>query len=107
MTAQVQYDPQIIHQFASGLYRQANSIIATHTLLGGVLGALVGTGAGLVTNEATMAVIGAVVLGLLGGALGLSIGRQKSFSLKLQAQTALCQMQIEANTRAVAQMRAG
>jgi outer membrane lipoprotein SlyB len=106
MTAQIHYDPQVIQEFALGLYRQANSIIATHTVVGGILGAAAGAVVGIVTNESAMAIAGALFIGLLGAALGLSMGRQKSFSLKLQAQTALCQLQIEANTRAAAQMRA-
>ena len=39
--------------------------------------------------------IGALVLGLI----AFSLGQQKAFALRLQAQVALCQVQIEANTR--------
>lgn len=39
--------------------------------------------------------VGLVLFGLLGWALG----RERAFVLKLQAQTALCQTQIELNTR--------
>lgn len=40
---------------------------------------------------------------MLGGAIGVSL----AFNLKLKAQLALCQMQIEANTRATLQAMAG
>jgi hypothetical protein len=39
---------------------------------------------------------------ILGGAMGYAIGTEKAFTLRLQAQVALCQVQIEANTRAQA-----
>ncbi|WP_437596869.1 hypothetical protein WMF28_30270 [Sorangium sp. So ce590] len=107
MTAQVQYDPQIIQQFAASLYRQANSIVATYALLFGLLGTAVGAPAGafLLGNRSSweiFAAVGAVVLGGFVGLLGALMGQQRAFALKLQAQQALCQLQIEANTRATA-----
>ncbi|XYI03558.1 hypothetical protein ACMHYB_28835 [Sorangium sp. So ce1128] len=103
MATQVQYDPQIVQKFASDLYRQANGIIVTHTVIGALLGLTFGLAPGILAREGSVAVIGALAVGLLGCALGLSTGRQRAFALKLQAQTALCQLQIEANTRAAAQ----
>jgi hypothetical protein len=41
----------------------------------------------------------AFVLGILGAVSGYSRGRDKAFHLKLEAQVALCQVQIEVNTR--------
>jgi len=91
----INYDPQVIYQFADALYRQANQIIISYALLGG----LVGLGAGYYVNKSLglYAVLGAVIAGLIGYALGV----QRAFVLKLQAQTALCQVKIEENTRKV------
>jgi hypothetical protein len=36
---------------------------------------------------------------LLVGVTAFRMGQEKAFALRLQAQTALCQLQIEANTR--------
>ena len=43
--------------------------------------------------------LGATLGVLIGAGLGFYLGQQKAFILKLQAQTALCQAQIERNTR--------
>ena len=42
------------------------------------------------------------MVGLVGGALGVVVGSNRAFALRLMAQTALCQMQIERNTRPAA-----
>lgn len=101
------YDPVIIQKFADMLYAQARSIVATCTLIGLVAGGAVGY---MLSNnpsiKTTYAVIGAVILGLI----GFAIGQSRAFSLRLKAQTALCQMKIEQNTRsgkAVAQQDQG
>lgn len=86
---ETRYDATVIQQYADGLYAQAKRTVIVHALLG----ALIGLAAAFVTP----------VLGLLGallvGAIGYVIGQNKAFSLRLQAQTALCQVQIERNTR--------
>ena len=91
-----QYDPKVIIEFAEQLYSQANSIIATHTAIGAIVGLVFGYIGGRALNAAG---VGALILGAIAGAIGFSIGRQKAFSLKLQAQTALCRVRIEENTR--------
>jgi hypothetical protein len=95
----VPYDPRVIQRFADRLYRQANSIIAVSTLIGAIVGGvggyLAGQGSHNNSSAATFAGVGAIVAGLI----GLYIGVQMAFFLKLRAQMALCQMAIEANTR--------
>lgn len=39
------------------------------------------------------------LFGFLFGAIGAAVGRARGFDLRLQAQLALCQLQIEVNTR--------
>ena len=87
----VAYDPAVIRQFAESLYDRANSIVVMHTILGGVIG---GAAGGLFKGT-TAALIGAAVA----AAVGCYLGIQKAFLLRLQAQTALCQVQVEENTR--------
>ena len=87
----VQYDPSIIRGFASQLYRRANLII----LGWAVFGALAGFVLTAILASRTFGVIGSVA-GLI---LGVIIGAGIAFQYKLQAQLALCLVQIEENTR--------
>ena len=96
------YDSKLIYEFADRLYRQASSIIITYTfvfaLVGGVAGVFYSNRSSYATGMSsgnTSAVLLAIVL----GALGYYVGVQKAFALKLQAQTALCHVKIEENTR--------
>ncbi len=87
------YDPKIMYEFADRLYKRANQIIIVST----IIGVLVGGGGGLAL-EATVGVW-TMLAAVLGGVIGYLVGRERAFSLKLQAQTALCQVKIEENTR--------
>jgi len=85
------YDPAVIQEFADSLYAQATRIVFAWT----ALGVLIGFGGGCVAGKSEVyGVIGAALLGVLGHAIGTS----RAFLLKLQAQTALCQVKIEQNT---------
>ena len=90
---QVEYDPKVIQEFSDRLYAKANGIIRSYTILGVLLLGI----AGLATQEPIFGLMGAV----LGGVIGYSLGKEKAFNYKLQAQTALCQVQIETNSRHV------
>ncbi|MBI2813859.1 MAG: hypothetical protein HYX71_06210 [Opitutae bacterium] len=89
------YDPTLIQKFADKLYAQARSIVITCTVIGIIAGGFAGHFLGDYSTRKTYAIIGAVVIGLL----GFAIGQARAFALRLQAQTALCQMKIEENTR--------
>jgi hypothetical protein len=84
------YQPRVIEEFADQLYTQAARIIALYT----AVGVLIGGGIGYSVAGGGSALLGAIVL----GGLGFALGQQRAFLLKLQAQTALCQLQIERNT---------
>jgi hypothetical protein len=91
----IRYDPSVIQEFAEKLYRKANSIIVVATLLGIFIGAGLGAlGIGLRTNSTVN-----LILVIAGGLIGFTVGRERAFTLKLNAQTSLCQVQIEQNTR--------
>lgn len=98
----VSYDPKIIQEFAEGLYKKANSIIASYTLLGLLIGLIIGFAVGEVKTgfylNSDIRTILTTILAIIGGLIGFSTGMGKAFILKLQAQTALCQMKIEQNT---------
>lgn len=85
------YEPEVIQEFADRLYAQAKSIIATYTFMGALLLGF----AGLAIADPILGLIGA----LAGGATGYNLGKEKAFLLKLKAQTALCQVQTEINSR--------
>jgi len=93
-----EYDPKVIQKFVDRLYAQARSIVLTYTIAGVVVG-----GAGgyfgsqylKIGNPIVIAVVGLLLL----GAIGFAIGSKRAFVLRLQAQTALCQVKIEENTR--------
>ncbi len=92
------YDESVIVEFADSLYEQAESIVRLYTAVGVLVGAGIGAAIGgmlLSGSGFGPAVIGAIVV----GGAAFQTGRQKAFALRLQAQVALCQVQIEANTR--------
>lgn len=93
----VEYDRSVIHEFAQRLYRRAKATIAVSTLVGLLAGAGFGyfiAGNIRGSSPAILVTISAVIV----GAIGYYIGVERSFKLRLMAQTALCQVMIEANT---------
>ncbi len=90
----VTYEEKIIDEFAARLYKQANSMVTTYTILGAGIGLI----AGVAMAQIAGFVIGVLMLGFF-GFIGYKMGIEKAFELKLKAQTALCQVKIEQNTR--------
>lgn len=101
----VKYEPQVIRQFASKLYRSASLLVILYSVLGFVVGPVAGAGlwstAGVFFRlQFGMSQDGFVLLSLgLFTLLGFSMGQSRAFTLRLQAQQLLCQVQIEENTR--------
>jgi hypothetical protein len=101
------YDPKIIEQFADKLYRKASSFVAGSVVIGASLGAAFGavplTSLGAAWPIPSYFGFATLLLGgLVGGLIGYVIGDTRSFGYRLQAQSALCQLQSERNTAAVA-----
>jgi hypothetical protein len=90
------YESKIIYEFAERLYSRANSIVVVYVLVGLLAGGVSGYAIGFASGNSAIA--GSVLAVLLGG-LGYMMGTERAFQLKLQAQTALCHVQIEENTR--------
>jgi hypothetical protein len=93
----VSYDGKVIVAFAEQLYKQAASVVATYT----VVGILAGLGLGYFLSGALgiHPILEPVLAAAIVGAVAYVVGQQRAFALRLQAQVALCQIQIEANTR--------
>jgi len=93
----VSYNPRVIQDYAKKLYAQADLITWVYTGLGlVVMGALLGTVGGVTSSFEAGALLGA----LIGGGIGYFIGNMKANALRLEAQLALCQVEIERNTQA-------
>ncbi len=101
----VRYDEFIIAEFANAMYRRAFWVIVVNTLLGTLVGWGVGSLAGVAFGFGGGGGSDGfwLITMFIGGAVGFWMGQQKAFSLKLMAQSALCQVQIERNTRAAEQ----
>lgn len=105
------YDPQVIERFADRLYEKAKAFVVGSVIAGAALGAAFGavplTSLGETWPIPSSFGIATMLVGAVAGAiLGYRIGDARSFSYMLQAQSALCQLQIERNTAAAALHRA-
>jgi hypothetical protein len=101
------YDPRVIEQFAEKLYRKASAFVAGSVVIGAALGAAFGAIplTSLGASWPIPSLFGFATLlvgGLVGAVIGYVIGDTRSFGYRLQAQAALCQLQIERNTATVA-----
>lgn len=90
------YDPAIIEKFAADLYSRAASIVFTYTLAGVIIGLLPA-----LSPEVRGSVWHLAIGVSLFGFLGYHIGSTRAFRMRLEAQTALCQVAIERNTRPI------
>jgi uncharacterized integral membrane protein len=107
-----QYDSGILQNYADALYRKAAWVTLKCAAIGGVVVAVLtgvacyavsssvqsrGVPAGA-DNSSTAAVL-VVLGGVLGALIGVAVGQRRAFEYRLQAQTVLCQLNIEYNTR--------
>jgi hypothetical protein len=93
----VTYDANLIQEYADRMYRSASQTVVMYSLGGIITGASVG----LVSRDPKLTVVAAILVGIL----GYLMGKGKAFKLKLEAQLALCQVQIEENTRGLDRRR--
>lgn len=95
-----EYDPRIIERHASKLYAKASAVVAGSAVVGGFAGAVFGsvplTSLGDAWPVPSAFGYATLLFGLISGALvGYVIGDARSFGYRLQAQSALCQIQLE------------
>ena len=99
----VGYDEGVIVLHADRLYRRASMTTVIFTIVGAVLaGAATATllWTGHMWRDHVDSALPPLMLAtLVGGTFGWALGCERSWALQLVAQTALCQLQIERNTR--------
>jgi hypothetical protein len=97
------YDPNVLGQYAERKYAQANRIVAVSALVAAILGGGGGFVVGLVEVNGSLASDLPMILGGVGLVLalpiGLIVGAERAFMYKFEAQRVLCEMRIEINTR--------
>jgi hypothetical protein len=89
----IKFDPEVIKKSAQLLYRKADTIIAIYGLIGAIAGATV---TALLIKTASPVIFIGIGIGVL---FGIFAGKEKALKYKLEAQLALCQLQIAINTR--------
>ena len=88
----------IVEQYAGHLLKRASSLVVSFTVVGVIGGAALGSAPGFLSHSLIPAGTKyfAVLLGAIaGGFLGRSIGDRRALGLRLQAQMALRQLQLE------------
>jgi hypothetical protein len=105
MRSKIDYEPHVIEAFAESLYRKAAAARKGSTTVGIVMGAAFGgvplTSLGEAWPIPQSFGFATLMVGAIAGALiGHVIGDARAFGYKLQAQTALCQVEIQRNTQA-------
>jgi len=108
---ETRYDAAILQQYADDLYAQARwAIYSTAFIYGlvtfGVAFVISNVGTIFKSNVNLSLQPGVLLIALIGVAVGVAAGRKKAFKLKLEAQTLLCQRQVELNTRGAAKPEA-
>ncbi|MDB6092731.1 MAG: hypothetical protein JWM32_293 [Verrucomicrobia bacterium] len=90
------YHPDELRRLATQAHAQAKPAFVGGIAAGIVTGTLFAyAGMIIFASPYSLIIPGAVV----GGIMGVLVGRRKAQALRLQAQMALCQIQIEKNTR--------
>ena len=92
------YDSKVIQDHAERLIKQSQSIVPIQFFIGVFSGMIIFGGVTAWLEIGFDFLIIAIGV-MIGGVMGYGAGQNRSFELKLQAQMALCQAQIEQNTR--------
>jgi hypothetical protein len=98
------YDAALMQSLANRLYAQARIVVVKYTIVGATLFSAIFYFAASLGHKTVdiFAVAPTKSLGvglLIGVVVGFMLGQRKSYQLTLRAQIALCQLQIEKNTR--------
>jgi len=90
------YEPEALRRLAEQTHAQARTALVGGIIGGMVTGSLFGYAASLMFATSTSLLAPGMAVGAV---LGVVMGRRRAMELKLKAQMALCQIQIEENTR--------
>ena len=90
------YEPTYVSQLAEIMMSEAARIVLTRTIVYGALGLVVGY---VVGQGYRGGMLSAILLAVIGAALGWVTARGQVLLLRAQAQMMLTQLQIEMNTR--------
>ena len=96
----VKYDSQLIQKFADRLYAEGNRVVIHSTVVATMVGIIAGYVIAAVTHVQTIGFV--LVCAVVAWGMGYVRGREKAFTLEMQAQQVLCLMYTERNTRFVA-----
>jgi hypothetical protein len=96
----VKYDSQLIQTFADRLYAESDRSVMQSTVVATMVGVIAGYVIAAVTRVPTVGFV--LVCAVVAGGMGYVRGREKAFTLRWQAQQALCLMHTERNTRFIA-----
>jgi hypothetical protein len=122
MARAVAYDPTVVERYSRRLYRRAAVLVVLATMLGAAAGIAIALKGVKLMAPATdefdltgitdpellppprsewrmLGVAEGIVIVAAGALAGYVLGSSRAFALRLQAQTALCQVEIERNTR--------
>ncbi len=94
----VKYDPTIIRDYASGLYKQSKSVTTCYFFIGIFAAIIVFSKISDMLNGDFDFLIVAIGV-FIGAVMGIFAGKNRAFEMLLEAQQALCQVQIQENTR--------
>lgn len=94
----IAYDSEVLNKVAAALYAQAQTVEVLYAAAGLGVGVVGGYASQqMLASGSNLAVV--AVVALVGTLLGVVAARSKALALRAQAQTLLCQVQIEQNTR--------
>jgi hypothetical protein len=95
----VQFKAEVLEEYAVKLIRKAGWAIASRSILGLIIGLVIGIA---MPNKITQAYgdqTFVLIMSLLGAFLGFLWGKDAALMIQVQAQQILCQVAIERNTR--------
>lgn len=93
-----EYDPKVIQDYAEGLYKQSKSVTTCYFFIGIFAAILIFSKISeILMGEFDFLIIAIGVF--LGSVMGLFAGRNRAFEMQLEAQQALCQVEIQENTK--------
>lgn len=93
------YNPEYVEKLVKELMRKASGIVLTRTILGLILGSILGIGLQSATGNNFSSIWPIVIAIIVFGVLGFFSGQAAALRIRAEAQLMLTQLEIEKNTR--------